>query len=109
MTQKKDDKVVIDVRIVDVGLLPPQYFTHDAVIEALRNVVRSDVVVHGNPVPPGAQAVKGHPRGPIALEARSKSAGFELKQAARQQWPVFIATLLAVIIGAVLLRIGGVL
>lgn len=107
MTQKKDDKVIIDIRITDVGSLPPQYFLHDAVIAALRDVVRSDVVVHGNPLPPGAQAIKGHPKGPKALEAAKRQLGFELKTAIRKDWHVFVIVFLAVLAGFVAIKLLG--
>lgn len=56
---KIDDLVPVDIRITNVNDLPAKYFLHDEVSEALRRIVRSDVVVHGAPVPPGAQAVMG--------------------------------------------------
>lgn len=109
MTQSKDEKVVIDVRITDVGTLPPQYFTHDAVVAALRDVVRSDVVVHGNDVPPGAEAIKGHPRGPMAQSAAKRQLTFELKHAVKRDWPLFLVIWLSVVSTALILWLLGVL
>lgn len=54
---KPGDLVPVDVRITDVGKVPSKYFVHDEVLAALQRVIRSDVVVHNNPVPPGVDAV----------------------------------------------------
>lgn len=55
---KPGDLIPIDVRITNVNDIPAKYFLHDEVIQALHRVIRSDVVIHGNPVPPGAEAVR---------------------------------------------------
>lgn len=57
---KLGDMVPVDVRIKNVNDIPAKYFLHDEVLEALHRVIRSDVVVHQNPVPPGAEAVMSH-------------------------------------------------
>lgn len=54
---KKGDIIPIDVRIADVTKIPPKFFVHDEVLAALQRVIRTEVVVRGNPVPPGVEAV----------------------------------------------------
>lgn len=54
---KLGEQVAVDVRIKDVNEIPAKYFLHNEVLEALHRVIRSDVVVHGHPVPPGVDAV----------------------------------------------------
>lgn len=57
--QKSDDLVPVDIRIKNVSEIPSKYFLHDEISSALQRVIRSDVIVHGNPVPPGAEAIFG--------------------------------------------------
>jgi hypothetical protein len=54
---KIGDKVPVDVRIVNVNNIPAKYFLHDEILQALQRIIRTEVVVRGEPVPPGAQAV----------------------------------------------------
>ncbi len=80
---KLGDMVPIDVRILDVGSIPAKYFLHDEVIEALHRVVRSDVVVHGNPVPPGAEPVMGRESMATAnqrVRIASSDLGYQLRR-----------------------------
>lgn len=54
---KLGDMVPVDIRIKNVNDIPAKYFLEDRVLEALHQVIRSEVVVHGKPVPPGAEAI----------------------------------------------------
>lgn len=75
----KPDLKITDVAIFDIAAVPAKYFAHDEVIEAVRRVVRSDVVVHGAAVPAGVKPVFGkaifnHEELKAAFNARNRRA-----------------------------------
>ena len=96
-------KVPVDVRIVNIADIPPQYFLHHEVTTALRAVIRSDVVVYGKPVPPGAEAVFGEKSDVKAQAANLKIHTRELARQVRLLIPglLAIAFIVAVISAAV--------
>lgn len=101
MAKKLDPKlgefIPIDVRIADVTKIPPKYFVHDEVLAALQRVIRSDVVVHGNPVPPGAEAI----RVPYTIDAarrRFKVANQDLGHQLLRVLPQLIVLWLTIIV-----------
>lgn len=97
------DMVVADVRITDVSALPAKYFLHDEVIAALKAVVRSDVVVHGNPVPPGAKPVMVPSSSATALGAgMARLAGAAKDIELRQKTRHAVAQVLYIVLGAIL-------
>lgn len=96
----KQNKVVpVDVRITDVSKLPPKYFMHENVIEALRLAVRSDVVAHEKPVPPGAQGVFSAANGMLARNVRLAMAKEGLGRWIRKRGP----TLFVIVYGLIAL------
>lgn len=48
---------IIDVRIVEVGLIPPTYLFRPPVLEAIRREVRADVVERGKSLPAGVAPI----------------------------------------------------
>lgn len=55
----KKSKPIVAVRVTDVGLLPPRYFTEPIVIRALEDVLMDEVAYCGRKCPIGAQIVYG--------------------------------------------------
>lgn len=86
---KKDELVPVDVRIKNVNDIPAKYYLHDEVLAALQRVIRSDVVVHGNPVPPGVDAVLV-PYTMAAARKRLAVANSDLGQTLKKAAPSFV-------------------
>lgn len=107
MSKAKDQKTIVDVRIVDISHLPPHYFLHEAVLATLRDVVRSDVVVKGNPVPPGATPIFGHRYSIIAKNSALRSLRFESRSALKRNWAAIIICWCMIIIFLVYLLLDG--
>lgn len=63
MSKKDKDLVIVDVVISDIGQIPPVYFLNGEVIDTLRAVIRTDVVLKGAGVPPGCEPIYGPPKG----------------------------------------------
>lgn len=101
MAQKPEPKlgelIPIDVRIADVTKIPPKYYVHDEVLAALQRVIRSDVVVHGNPVPPGAEAVRV-PYTVAAARKRMAIANSDLGRQLKQSLPQLIGLWMTIIV-----------
>lgn len=94
---KKDELIPIDVRIKNINDIPPKYFLHDEVLAALQRVIRSDVVVHGNPVPPGVDAILV-PYTMAAARKRFAVANDDLRQVAKKALPSFIFLWLTLVV-----------
>ena len=96
------DKVVVDVQITDINAIPAKYFVHTEVQDALLRVIRSDVIVHQNPVPPGVRAVFGAHTMATArqrLAVANQDLAYQLKRAAPGL--IFIALIIMLIASAV--------
>lgn len=89
------EMIPVDVRITDVTKIPAKYFVHDEILQALHRVIRSDVVVHGNPVPPGADAVF-KPYTMSAARERFSVANQDLAHQLKRLIPSFIVLWIAV-------------
>lgn len=60
MKSKKQTKLILtDVRITKVSDLPAKYFSDERVIEALRQVIAEDVVLHKKRIPSGVDPLYG--------------------------------------------------
>jgi hypothetical protein len=86
---KTGDLIPVDVRIKNVNDIPAKYFLHDEVLAALHRVIRTDVVVHEKPVPPGVDAVLV-PYTMAAARKRFAVANDDLRQVAKKAPPSFI-------------------
>lgn len=96
---------VVDVRIEDPGLIPGGYFLEKEVLDALENVIRTDVVINGKPVPTGARPVYG----PDLLASKQKLAQKNLVRVIKKEsWSFFVfAILTGVAMGITILLMEG--
>lgn len=77
----------MDVRIADVSNVPASYFLHQEVVDALRNVIRTEVVLKGAKVPPGVDPIYGPPVG------TTMAAGIKLAVARNNLWRALVKEL----------------
>lgn len=86
---KTGELIPVDVRIKNVNDIPAKYFLHDEVLAALQRVIRTDVVVHEKPVPPGVDAVLV-PYTMAAARKRMAVANSDLAHTLKRAWPSFV-------------------
>lgn len=109
MTRKKEEQlVVVDIRITDSAKVPPAFYLDPEVQAALRNAVRTAVVLNGKRVPPGCEPIYGPPEGTSAAAAvRLAVAKSNFARAVAAELPRLIALWLllsATLIGFLLWR-----
>lgn len=100
MSKKNEDLVIVDVVISDIGQIPPVYFLNGEVVDTLRAVIRTDVVLKGASVPPGCEPIYGPPKG------TTLAAGVKIAVARNNLWRALVKELPSLIVLWILIMVG---
>ncbi len=103
-----EELAVVDVRITDAGKVPPRFYLHPDVQDALRAVVRSEVVLNDKKCPPGTEPIYGPVKGTTAAQAvKVRVAGNDFVRALLKEWRVLVLIYITVVLAAVTIWIVG--